>query len=50
MQRVPDTRPSLMLRMGEAEEAAWEEFVAIYRPVIVRLAALKGLQHSDAED
>jgi RNA polymerase sigma-70 factor, ECF subfamily len=40
-----------MLRLQDGgDEAAWEEFVAIYRPVIVRMATLKGLQHSDAED
>jgi RNA polymerase sigma-70 factor (ECF subfamily) len=41
----------LILRLQDGgDEAAWEEFVAIYRPVIVRMAVLKGLQHSDAED
>ena len=51
MSDAPDTRPSLFLRLKEGDdEAAWEEFVAIYRTVIVRLAMLKGLQHCDAED
>ena len=48
---IPETRPSLILRMQDGgDEAAWEEFVAIYRPVIFRMAILKGLQHNDAED
>lgn len=51
MSDAPQTSPSLLFRLKEGDdEAAWEEFVAIYRPVIVRLAMLKGLQHCDAED
>lgn len=51
MSEAPETSPSLLFRLKEGDdEAAWEEFVAIYRPVIVRLAMLKGLQHCDAED
>jgi RNA polymerase sigma factor (sigma-70 family) len=51
MAHVPETRPSLILRLRDpSDEAAWEQFVAIYRPVIVRLAVLKGLRHPDAED
>jgi len=47
----PETRPSLILRLHDpADDAAWEEFVAIYRPVIVRLAEFKGLQRCDADD
>lgn len=47
----PETRPSLIARLQNGvDDSAWEEFVAIYRPVIVRLATRKGLQHSDAED
>jgi RNA polymerase sigma-70 factor (ECF subfamily) len=51
MTQPPDTRPSLILRLrNRDDEAAWGEFVAIYRPVIVRLALAKGLQLPDAED
>jgi RNA polymerase sigma-70 factor (ECF subfamily) len=51
MPPIPETRPSLIVRLQDGgDEAAWEEFVATYRPVIVRMATLKGLQHSDAED
>lgn len=48
---VPDTRPSLLLRVRDANDVdAWEKFVDIYRPVILRLARLKGMQLADAED
>lgn len=48
---VPDTRNSLLLRLHDPRDAvAWNEFVAIYRPVIVRLAVARGLQEVDAED
>ena len=51
MALLPDTRPSLLLRLpNQADEAAWERFVAMYRPVIVRLAEMKGLAPHDAED
>jgi len=51
MPSAPETRESLILRLGDTDDiAAWEEFVAIYRPVIVRLAIARGLQHSDADD
>lgn len=32
------------------DREAWEEFVQLYRPVIVRTARLKGMQSADAED
>ncbi|MEZ6031919.1 MAG: sigma-70 family RNA polymerase sigma factor [Planctomycetaceae bacterium] len=48
---LPDTRPSLLLRVRDANDGdAWDEFTAIYRPVILRLAGIKGLQDADAED
>ncbi|MEM6470641.1 MAG: sigma-70 family RNA polymerase sigma factor [Planctomycetota bacterium] len=47
----PATRPSLLLRLHDhADVDAWDEFVALYRPVILRVAAAKGLQHADADD
>lgn len=33
-----------------ADQAAWHEFVEIYRPVILRLARRKGMQEADADD
>jgi RNA polymerase sigma factor (sigma-70 family) len=51
MPHEPETRPSLIVRLqSDVDPSAWEEFVAIYRPMIVRLATRRGLQHSDAED
>jgi RNA polymerase sigma factor (sigma-70 family) len=48
---APETRPSLLVRVRDpADRAAWEEFVEIYRPVILRLARQKGMQAADAED
>lgn len=47
----PDTRASLLIRIRDpTDEAAWYEFVEIYRPVILRLAQRKGLQDADADD
>src|ERR1700752_3774624 len=51
MNSTPDTRASLLIRVRDpADQAAWHEFVEIYRPVIMRLAQQKGLQEADAED
>lgn len=51
MPHAPETRPSLIARLQTGvDDAAWDEFVAIYRPVIVRLATRQGVQHQDAED
>lgn len=48
---TPETRPSLILRLANADDAeAWEEFVAIYRPLVYRLARTKGLQDADAHE
>src|SRR5437762_10594863 len=47
----PTTRHSLVLRLRDRDdEAAWVEFVAIYEPLIYRLARRKGLQDADARD
>jgi len=48
---IPETRASLLIRVRDpADQAAWQEFVEIYRPVILRLARKKGMQEADAED
>ena len=48
---LPDTRESLILRVRDSEDRdAWDQFSQIYRPVICRLAAKKGMQAADAED
>ena len=47
----PETRPSLLIRLHDRDDAAaWGEFVEIYRPVIVRIAKLRGMQSADADD
>jgi RNA polymerase sigma factor (sigma-70 family) len=51
MERSLETRLSLIVRLKDpADQTSWQEFVEIYRPVIVRLAARRGMQHADAED
>jgi RNA polymerase sigma-70 factor (ECF subfamily) len=51
MSPSPETRASLLLRVrNPSDQEAWEEFVEIYRPVILRLARQKGMQDADAED
>ena len=47
----PATRASLLVQLqSEDDDAAWHEFVAIYRPVIYRMACRRGLQDADAQD
>jgi len=41
----------LLVRVRDpADQAAWHEFVEIYRPLILRLARQKGMQEADADD
>jgi len=48
---VPDTRPSLLLRIRDAaDREAWEEFEGLYRQVIHRMAIARGMQVADADD
>jgi RNA polymerase sigma-70 factor (ECF subfamily) len=47
----PETRHSLLARLhGDRDEAAWQEFVVIYRPLIYRLIRSRGLQDADAQE
>jgi RNA polymerase sigma-70 factor (ECF subfamily) len=51
MDDLPATRITLIARLGDrADGAAWSEFVALYEPLIRRLAMSKGLQDADAGD
>ncbi len=51
MHQWPETNESLILRVKDpADAASWADFLAIYRPVVVRMAYGLGLQHADAED
>ncbi len=46
-----ETRASLILRLRDARDVeAWEEFVAIYGPVLFRVARGRGFQAADAEN
>jgi RNA polymerase sigma factor (sigma-70 family) len=51
MSEAPATRPSLLVRLRDSrDEQAWAEFVAIYDPLIFKLARQRGLQDADAAD
>jgi RNA polymerase sigma-70 factor (ECF subfamily) len=51
MGETPMTRLSLLVRLRDPRDTdAWEEFVAIYGPLVQRLARQKGLQEADASD
>jgi RNA polymerase sigma factor (sigma-70 family) len=51
MDGVPDTRPSLLVRLrNPKDDCAWTEFTAIYSPLIYRFACRKGFQDADALD
>ena len=48
---LPETRASLLLRLGDpADAAAWSDFAAIYEPFLKRLAESRGMQPADADD
>ncbi|MGC8641429.1 MAG: RNA polymerase sigma factor, partial [Isosphaeraceae bacterium] len=47
----PATRQSLLVRLKDPRDGqAWSEFVAIYAPLIERLARARGFQEADAAD
>ncbi|HZN33712.1 MAG TPA: sigma-70 family RNA polymerase sigma factor [Pirellulaceae bacterium] len=51
MTSLPETRASLILRLPDgADVQAWDEFAAIYGPLVYRLARRQGLQPADADD
>jgi len=51
MSEWPSTRLSLLVRIRDPrDERAWTEFLAIYTPLVYRLARQKGLQDADADD
>jgi RNA polymerase sigma-70 factor (ECF subfamily) len=46
-----ETRLSLIARLSDRDDVeAWDEFTAIYVPLLYRMARQKGLQHADAEE
>lgn len=51
MEQLPETNALLIARVKDpADQSAWSEFLAIYRPVVMRMAHNQGLQLADAED
>ncbi|MCG3125634.1 MAG: hypothetical protein CHACPFDD_00459 [Phycisphaerae bacterium] len=45
------TRPSLLLRIRDGrDQTAWVEFDALYRPILERFAAARGLRGPDVDD
>lgn len=51
MDEIPKTRPSLLVRLRDPhDERAWAEFLAIYEPVVYRLARRRGFQDADARE
>jgi RNA polymerase sigma factor (sigma-70 family) len=51
MPNLPDTRASLILRLPDAADAAaWDEFTAVYAPLVYRLARQRGLPSADVDD
>jgi RNA polymerase sigma factor (sigma-70 family) len=48
---VPETRASLLLRLRDPlDQSAWETFLQIYQPLMIRLARSRGIQDADARD
>lgn len=51
MDEIPNTRPSLLLRIRDPQdERSWREFLDIYEPLVYRLARRKGFQDADARE
>jgi RNA polymerase sigma-70 factor (ECF subfamily) len=51
MTNPPTTRPSLLVRLRDADDAeAWRQLVHVYAPLVYRYARRHGLQDADAAD
>jgi RNA polymerase sigma factor (sigma-70 family) len=51
MPSLPETRASLIVRLPDRGDArAWDDFVAVYAPLVYRLARKHGLQPADSDD
>lgn len=51
MAKGPETRPSLLIRLKDANDAAdWNAFLEIYEPLIFSFCKRRGLQDNDASD
>ena len=48
---APETRPSLLLRLKDAQDQrSWSEFLAIYEPLVLQIVRNRGLQDADARE
>lgn len=51
MPSLPETRASLILRLPNRGDArAWDDFAAVYAPLVYRLARRHGMQPADSDD
>jgi RNA polymerase sigma factor (sigma-70 family) len=51
MPELPTTRATLLVRLADERDVlAWNQFVAIYAPLVFQLARRRGLQDADAAD
>jgi RNA polymerase sigma-70 factor (ECF subfamily) len=51
MEEAPATRASLLVRIRDGnDQAAWQQFIQMYAPVVYRYARNRGLQDADAAD
>lgn len=50
MNEIPQTRASLLLRLGNQSQDAWPEFLSIYEAALYGFCRSKGLQDADARD
>jgi RNA polymerase sigma-70 factor (ECF subfamily) len=48
--RLGQTRATLLQRLASRDDAAWAEFVYLYREAIIRFCISRAVQLSDAED
>ena len=48
--RYPTTRTTLLDRLTSRDESAWEEFFALYRPIVRDVGAFKGLDEGECDD
>lgn len=51
MQDSLETRESLLIRLRDPRDRdAWDRFVSIYRPLVYRVARMRGVRETDAQD
>ncbi|MEM1070967.1 MAG: sigma-70 family RNA polymerase sigma factor [Planctomycetota bacterium] len=50
MNEIPQTRASLLLRLGNESQDAWPEFLSIYESALYGFCRARGLQDADARD